>query len=256
LILVFKDAIQRLLKKNQWWITVGGIIGLLFFCLNRFLLGYGNYPLKWELVPLHMCRLAVLLILILMVIKKLKYIKYLIFWAEVGAIIGLLYFRLHGVYAGTTFESKGKSLREYYYTDVGLDSYFWWDYAITHYFALLMPPFLWTGLKIKASWRDMWWSLFTLWILGTIAYVVDGIFVTKHVDYIYLSSDPTFSLPGVFGIYPYMYASYTFLFLFGINLIYLIWILEGFFDFRRFKFKHNENLQYFKDTWGKHKNKN
>ena len=72
------------------WKTFG-FIGLTTTLLRTILLIVFNYPLKWEIVPLHLCRLISVIVFIVMATGKVDKLKYVTYLAVIGSFFAFMY---------------------------------------------------------------------------------------------------------------------------------------------------------------------
>lgn len=133
-------------------------------CLTIFraiILAVGNYPNLWEIIPLHFCRMFIVVMSSSLLFKKINIIKYIGFFAILGAIFGLL---LTDLKNSQFWMDKGG-------VAIGYDSYIFWDFLIIHISSLLIPGYFLTVNQFEYSKRDvaltgMGLTIFTIVIFG------------------------------------------------------------------------------------------
>uniref|UniRef100_UPI00101DEDB9 TMEM164 family acyltransferase n=1 Tax=Mesomycoplasma neurolyticum TaxID=2120 RepID=UPI00101DEDB9 len=146
----------KTLNLNNVFVLVG-IITLFFNLIRIIILIATDYPWKWELIPLHLCRFYIILISILLIIKKIHLIKYFAIPCIVGSLAAFLFANLGVVQSFIKDDIKYNSLikgtveYENAGTNLGVDNYFFWDYILTHSYVLIMPIFLTIVFNDKAK---------------------------------------------------------------------------------------------------------
>ncbi len=99
-IFLFKDKIHNRFKRGgkilffksdvAMWQTIG-VIGLIVSVARAALFWVYAYPLYWENLGLHLCRLHLWIIFALLATKKLDWIKYITYISIIGAFFGILF---------------------------------------------------------------------------------------------------------------------------------------------------------------------
>ena len=107
---------------------------LVLSAFRAILLGMGNYPNLWEIIPLHFCRLFVVVMAAALLVRKTTCIKYGGFFAILGAIFGLMLTDLKN--SPFWIERGGIA--------IGYDSYLFWDFLIIHISSMLIPGYFLT----------------------------------------------------------------------------------------------------------------
>ncbi|MEE3928561.1 YwaF family protein [Mycoplasmopsis ciconiae] len=152
-------ANKYLFFKNERTLNfVIGISTLAFVLVRIGILATSNFPNKWEIIPLHLCRLNIVIFSILLIINKTKYLKYILFTSVVGALIALALpdlssktneiVKVNGVIQ--QLSPKG----EFTFNGAGLDNYFFYDYLLAHGFILIAPLVFFILNNQKISLRD------------------------------------------------------------------------------------------------------
>lgn len=122
--------------QNQLVIKISHqMIGSFFIILTGFriiVLGLGNYPNYWELIPLHFCRLMICLVGLTLVFKQTKFLKHLLIFTIIGAWFGIIFADFNN---SNYWQAKGGIA-------IGYDTYVFWDFLIIHLGALLISSYL------------------------------------------------------------------------------------------------------------------
>lgn len=157
LIWVFKNKIKAFFKRKEekvWdtrlaWL---GAITLVFQVFKLILYVIYKYPLHWELLWLHICRIHMIVICVLLIIKKKELIKYVVYISTMGALFAM-YFGTQSWDGVAQETNKEVIFKNYGYTfyHVGVDNFFYWDFFLFHITLVILPIILWTGFgwKIK-----------------------------------------------------------------------------------------------------------
>lgn len=147
----YNNFIQRAFKSERNFYLIIGIIGLLFTILRIIILFGDGYPSKFEIVPLHLCRLILTLTFIFFVFNKPDWVANLSFIAFGSAIAGILGADLYKAPIEASIEQM-KAANLYYPYNIGIDSFVFNDYLATHFSALLIPFITIISRKTKITW--------------------------------------------------------------------------------------------------------
>ena len=124
------------------------VLGGFIFFLSIFriiILGVGQYPNSWELIPLHFCRFFIMLISVALIFRKLNMIKYVGFFSIIGAIFGLI---LSDLKNSDFWQGFGG-------VALGYDSYIFWDFFFIHISSLVIPAYFLTVNRFYYTKRDV-----------------------------------------------------------------------------------------------------
>ncbi|WP_029512779.1 YwaF family protein [Mycoplasmopsis iners] len=134
-----KDRIMWMSKRTFW--TVFGSISLVMVGVRSAILAFNNFPNKWEIIPLHLCRLMLIFTSIILIINKLHWIKYFGPFAIVGAIVALL---IPEMPKQDWQKTSG----------VGVDNFYFWDFVFAHVYVLIVPIIIYCSIKHKYTFKD------------------------------------------------------------------------------------------------------
>lgn len=263
-IFIFKDKIRANYQSNPTRVVNSSqifAIFLLFLSTFRIIiLGIGGYPNLWELIPLHFCRVFVILIGITLLFRKIQYVKYFGMFAIGGGFIGLAIPDL----SNSEYWSKFGGM------EIGIDNYVFWDYFTIHVSSIILPVYLFACLKPVFYKSEMAYTILIMWI-ATLTIFGLNLELSKLSDprwrpnWFYLGIDelngidellapflgPLVSYPGIlftftaFGII--FYLGFTFIYI-NSDRIHFIWKDE---KLNKFKFKAiitpSENMNHFID---------
>ena len=179
MIFIFKTKIKKVFDgklSNEKHLLKWKVIGYLgiFYTISRMMLMFvGGYPLRWEIIPLHVCRLLILLIFIFLAAGKVEWTKYLIFLSVIGFSLGM-YFNYEAADQINSMTNGKGYIKDNVYIDfktgkrenidilqkimlekgltfysVGLDNFYWYDVIFAHLTILILPIFIWTAYSFK-----------------------------------------------------------------------------------------------------------
>lgn len=158
-IFIFKDQVRVSYQNNKTVVTnATQIIGIFLLSLSVFrivILAVGGYPNLWELIPLHFCRIFVVLIGISLSIRKMELVKYFGIFAIGGGLMGLMIPDL----------SNSEYWSEFGGMEIGIDNYVFWDYFIIHVSSIILPVYLFTCLKPVFYKSEIVYTIFIMWIV-------------------------------------------------------------------------------------------
>lgn len=172
-------------KKVLWFknmdnfLVFVGIVGIIYQFAKMGLYMAGGYPLYWEHLMLHMCRIHFLAMMFMLAIRKKEWIKYIAFLAIGTAIFGFMFGnQAKGSIVGTKLQAFNKHGLDFY--GVGADNFFFYDFFIFHIIIIILPVIFWVGNRWKLSTLDFYKVLvvysgvaiiiwFTNWMTGEYA---------------------------------------------------------------------------------------
>ncbi|MGL5205399.1 MAG: YwaF family protein [Metamycoplasmataceae bacterium] len=162
-IFVSKDLLHARYQNNSTGViraTQGFAIFLLLLSIFRIIiLSLGGYPNLWEVIPLHFCRLFVVLIGTVLCFRKIEYVKYFAVFSILGGIVGLSIPDL----SNSDYWAKFGGM------EIGYDNYIFWDYFIIHSSSVVLPFFIMSCLKPVFYKKEIMYSLL---IMGGVAIAI------------------------------------------------------------------------------------
>ncbi|WP_338822312.1 YwaF family protein [Mycoplasmopsis felifaucium] len=136
------------MRKKDFWILIGSIT-LTMIIARSILVLATNYPMLWEIVPLHFCRLILLFIAFSLIFNKLNWIKY---YGHLGIFGALLSVFIPGIYKS-----------------VGADNFWFYDYILAHAFILLMISLMFAFTRDKYKFED---TVITVILFGSLCFAM------------------------------------------------------------------------------------
>ncbi|MGL5204617.1 MAG: YwaF family protein, partial [Metamycoplasmataceae bacterium] len=137
---------------------------LIFLSIFRIIiLSIGGYPNLWEVIPLHFCRLFILLIATSLAFRKIEYIKYFAVFSILGGIMGLAIPDL----SNSEYWSKFGGM------EIGYDNYIFWDYFIIHSSSVVLPFFIMSCLKPVFYKKEIVYSLLVMGGVAVSIFLLD-----------------------------------------------------------------------------------
>ncbi|MDJ1645861.1 TMEM164 family acyltransferase [Mycoplasma phocimorsus] len=142
---LFKRPIKTTIFSNKYLLDNASIIegiigfGLLFGTFFRIIVYMiQGYPLKFESLPLHFCRIMLLISSIMLIMGKAKYIS-TISWIMIGtALVGIILADLTNSPITTLGTGEGPNGEDTVRYSVGLDSWAFYDFIIVHFSTLFI----------------------------------------------------------------------------------------------------------------------
>ncbi len=120
------------LPKVLFW-RIFGILSLAGIVARCIIVILTNYQFKFEILPLHFCRLMVIFLAVAMIINRIDLIKYFGFLSVFGAISALFV----------------PSMGEY----SGSDNFWFWDYLLLHIYSFVVPFLLFAISKFEYTFK-------------------------------------------------------------------------------------------------------
>lgn len=228
--------IFKIFRSKESFFQLIGIIGMFFLLMRVVILAVGDYPNKWEFIPLHFCRMFIFLIFCAFILKKSEWVKYFAFFSIGGAVIGLFISDLsNSAFWGQWNKNFPVQFGRGGF-DIGLDSYIFWDYFLAHSFAFLMPIIIFTTSKTKIVRRDSWISIISLLVFTIFIFFLNWILDAYaspewKSNYFYVGQLQQITVFGVLNEWPFSLITYIVLGFFIYYLIFWIWILQDKIDF-------------------------
>lgn len=141
---------------------IAGIIGIVFTLIRIGVLFGDGYPLKFEIIPLHLCRLILTIVFILLIFNKLEWVGYLSFLSFGSALAGFLGADLN----------NSPAINDHFNYKIGVDSFIFHDYILTHATTLILPFTIQIIKGVKLNWKVV---LYTSLALIGLTLVVFGL---------------------------------------------------------------------------------
>ncbi|WP_322935878.1 hypothetical protein RRG37_03535 [Mycoplasmopsis felis] len=228
-------------------LQIVGVITLLLNFSRSIWLFTTDYPWKWELIPIHLCRLSMTIMGFLFIFKKSHWIKYFSIISIIGAIAALLFANLGYVKELVEQDRNYNNLTpgtiryEKAGVDVGYDTIIFWDFLIAHWYVLIVPVFIHiikpeqTKLTIKTLLIGMLLALSTTILIFFINWTVFGITkaITNNNKKISIAWNSNWFYLGQTGIktlgplsrWPWSVFGFTLVFIILIFVFYGLYIL-------------------------------
>ncbi|MEA4115703.1 YwaF family protein [Mycoplasma sp. 744] len=220
--LIYRSYQNKIIKISNVNLTLFwrlfGLITLLGVILRSVLLVLVKYPFLWEIFPLHLCRLILVFCAFSMLINKNHWIRYFGPIGILGATTALLLPEMHN-------------------NNIGLDSYYYWDYIFTHWYVLLIPTFLLIINVKNYQFKDTFITLTLFFFLALLMFLINFITNTnKHIpiewksNYFYLGKNEFNTLKDFIkplSFWPFNLFTFMFCILLYMVLFIAIWLLQS-----------------------------
>lgn len=240
LIWLFKKQIRSFFSKKEErvWDTRLQWFGLFLFAFQVFkLILYivYDYPIKWELLWLHICRIHMILISMFLIFKKKQLIKYIVYISTMGALFAMWF----GDQSWSEIVGKNKEnifvQNGFTFYHVGADNFFFWDFFAFHISIVVIPIILWTafGWKIKTAYLYRAAIVYALgiiaiWSLNAALAQTSDIRWWANNWYIGMDKANDYSdALGVLSAWPQNLFAYLIIGVFVMHLFHYIWILQA-----------------------------
>jgi len=102
------------------WKTIG-FIGLGTALLRIILLIVFNYPLKWEIIPLHLCRLLSVVVFTILATGKVEKLKHLTYLGVIGSFFAFMFLNEHSEMINEMGKNKNWNISDYINGSNGFD---------------------------------------------------------------------------------------------------------------------------------------
>ncbi|MGL5590451.1 MAG: YwaF family protein [Metamycoplasmataceae bacterium] len=162
-----KDLLHARYQNNSLGViraTQGFAIFIILLSIFRItILSIGGYPNLWEVIPLHFCRLFVLLVGTSLAFRKIEYVKYFAVFSILGGIVGLSIPDL----------SNSEYWSQFGGMDIGYDNYIFWDYFIIHGSSVVLPFFIMSCLKPVFYKKEIMYSLLVMGGVAVAIFLLD-----------------------------------------------------------------------------------
>ena len=227
--------------------SIGGVL-IVLTILRIILLAIGNYPHLWELIPLHFCRLMIVLIAISLITKQKQFLKQLVIFTIIGAWFGIIFTDLNN---SDYWQQKGG-------VAIGYDNYFFWDFVIIHTSALIISTYYLSFYQLNFTKRSLLISTSALALLTILIFFAN--WALSYLDdpkwnanWFYLAPDRINSVisilkPMIGNLAAWPWLLLLFLALgYGLTIgSYLLYFGLDYLMIVKFKIKINSNPQWLK----------
>ncbi|MCN0157786.1 YwaF family protein [Mesomycoplasma ovipneumoniae] len=142
---------------KNWFVFIGVLIWFFSYISRTILLEINDYIYKWEYLPLHLCRLIVLICASLMIFNRTNWAKYIVIPGFLGSILALSFPQI-GFDAGIVMDdiefqgikldqnvTESELINLAKTKNLGInwapDNYFFWEFIFSHLLSLVLPFF-------------------------------------------------------------------------------------------------------------------
>ncbi|VEU78157.1 YwaF family protein [Mycoplasmopsis columbinasalis] len=229
------------MRKITFW-RVFGLLTIIFAMGRSVVLAVNDFPNLWEVIPLHLCRTAIFLIGIILIFNKLHWIKYF------GSI------SLLGAFIAISYPGAGQN--------IGVDSFYFWDYYVAHTFLCLITSYLIIVVKAKYTFKDTIVTINIIFVYCVILFVINYITDISNsvperwkANYLYLGltqSKQDISFLAQILVWPYNFFIVTGVLIAYIPISILIWCLQNKLNIRLENKKLKISIRHSR-TWRKYK---
>ncbi|MBN3534523.1 TMEM164 family acyltransferase [Mycoplasma procyoni] len=178
-----KKYLFKTLSKDNLFVVIG-VFAFAFNLLRIILIGVWDYPWKYEMLPLHLCRLLLVTTSLIFIFKRAYFVKYfsiVAFWGAVAAFvfanIGVIpeYVKSDIIYNNIQPDSplyKNAGL------NLGYDNMLYWDFILAHSFVLYVPVLAHFAYKEKSfiDLRSILIGTFVLTVAAVVIFFLNWIF--------------------------------------------------------------------------------
>ncbi|WP_338867349.1 YwaF family protein [[Mycoplasma] gypis] len=190
------QTILKMSKKTFWLIV--GIIAACFTIFRIIVLFLNHYPNRWEIIPLHYCRLFLVFIILSLVFNRIDLSKYYGIFEVVGVLIAFGFTDLSS-------NEKWRSLSADH-SDIfwGFDSFVFWDFLFAHSFIIIMCFLLMILSSAKQTKKTVFISVVAMFLIALSVLVLNYITFkyaqnTWKSNWFYLGMQEVNSLSELFG---------------------------------------------------------
>ncbi|MBU4693855.1 YwaF family protein [Mycoplasma zalophidermidis] len=229
-----KDTHLRVFKTKILFRFIG-ITTLIFMVFRSYILYVSNYPTRWEILPLHLCRLTMIFLSLTLILNRIDLVKYFGHLAIIGSILAII---------KPDFDFA-KTINDV--SPIGLDSFYYYDYILAHSWLLLATSSLYAIKYIDLKIKDWVITVIFFSCVATLMFFINWItfkYAPKgwKTNYFYLGDDSINPQKNVFGVasnWPYNLLSWTFIGIIATSISTMFWIFQSKFTFDKFdnKFK-------------------
>lgn len=237
---IFKKQIRAFFKRHDEqkmdkWLSYLGVFLFAFQVFKLILYVVGDYPLRWELLWLHICRIHMLIIAVLLMARKKEYIKFITYISTMGAIAAMWF----GTQTWSSIVGENKEAIfvnegiKFYH--VGVDNFFFWDFFVFHISIVMIPVVLWTGFGWKLKTVNLYRTAL-IYAAGIIFIWLFNWALTQSTDnrwwannwYIGMDKANDFKHAlGVLSAWPQNLFAYLILGIVVLHVSHYVWILQS-----------------------------
>ncbi|WHF53464.1 YwaF family protein [Mesomycoplasma ovipneumoniae] len=237
-------------RVKNWFVFIGVLIWFFSYISRTIILEINDYIYKWEYLPLHLCRLIVLICASLMIFNRTNWAKYIVIPGFLGSILALSFPQI-GFDAGIVMDdiefqgikldqnvTESELINLAKTKNLGInwapDNYFFWEFIFSHLLSLVLPFFLTfingknSKLDIKSFWKSVLFTFlmasFTFFLSWIIEKIIENqgdnrLKVAWNGNWFYMGKDgqPTI---GELGKWPWNFPVLTIIFLFAFFIVF------------------------------------
>lgn len=272
LIFIFKDKIKHnhitnkrgimnlYFKSYDTFYRVIGwvIIAAQFLKLLLYLLG--GYPLYWEHLMFHICRIHMFAIGILLILNKKELLKYITYISILGALLAIQF----GEISWNTVNGIKKELFEKHniqFYGAGADNFFYYDFFLLHIMIIVIPVYLWTAYSWKLETHKLyrsilfyWAGILFMWLTNWLSiYIPDKEWWSNNW---YIGRNEVNFYHNALGYLSSWPGNLIFITLLGTavsHLFHLVWIGQTYIKYKNFRLVRIESITWttFRDSYNK-----
>ncbi|QEA01809.1 YwaF family protein [Mesomycoplasma hyorhinis] len=226
-----------------------------------------DYIYKWEYLPLHLCRLMMVVVVVVLFFNKIEYIRFFVIPSFLGAFLALLFAdisRTNDTILDDLAYNKGSTITwSRQGIDWGYDSYLFWEYLITHLIVLIFPFLLqmMQSNKFRITSKVVLQSAFIIFVCVILMFTLNWTFsavsesthnikyqIAYNANWFYFGKKGLAVL-GVISQWPYQLFGLSIIFFLAFWIIWIITIFIKSFEFEDKKIRLHNFKTTFKDNW-------
>ena len=159
-------------KNINFWLQGLGFFMILMWSSRIVILNIYKYPFYFEHIGFHLCRMHFILISFFLVFRKKEWLRYILYISFVFSIVGL---------AGDT-KATAKELNDvngiYYQKNIkfynaGPDTYFYYEYLLTHIFTGIVPVVVSVGIYKKITTTNFYRMILVYIFLSILMFTIN-----------------------------------------------------------------------------------
>ncbi|WP_434336842.1 YwaF family protein [Mesomycoplasma conjunctivae] len=246
---------------KTWFIIIGLFLWVFSYISRVIILEIDDYPFKWEFLPFHLCRLAILATGLILIFDKTHFSKYFVVPSTLGALLALAIPDLEGgarddiIYNGLNPNAVNNSKK--YGINWGYDSHLFWEFLITHFLSLVLPFFLQIiqpkeeKITIKVLWKSIYLTFSVALFLFLFSWIIYAIVekygspaqqISWNANWFYMGHKGISTL-GELTKWPYNIISLTIIFF---VLFWLVFVIKIYFEIYSFNLSYqNRKIRFF-----------
>ncbi|WP_029905571.1 YwaF family protein [Mycoplasmopsis opalescens] len=220
------------LSKRAFYMTIGITI-LVYQVLRTSWTIFSDYPLKWEVLPLHFCRLFLMALALVSILNKPNWVKY---FGIIGFLATLVALAIPSFESMIFPKPRPKNVPQ----NIGLDAFIFHDYLIVHTFILIYSVLLFIFVDEKITAKEIGFTFLGLsgiflfisginWLTNVFWMPNDDAKVSWASNFWYTGFDKINSQVNLMGpLTKWPFNIFTFMILGGISFVLLsfIWMLQ------------------------------